>query len=325
MSAASNRRWRFTQYATTIGHFILPSPFTLKTREQFPSHPSFPSGFSSEIAPKCCRFCRPGPMTSFFMDELFGFTRTVVKARYALLTPDGFVPSQLPGWKNATAFVHISPAMGARFSQWVITFGKNGAGRGNTGGLEFFVYVLEGPCRTEIGGKRTNLAPGSFVFVPPHTEFQFSGAEESCRLLVFQKKFEPCGAKIPNALIGNQHKVPGRPFLGNEDARLQTLLPDEPAWDMAVNIFTYRPGATLPFVETHVMEHGLLMLKGQGVYRLDADWHPVRAGDVIWMGPYCPQWFVAMGKTPASYIYYKDVNRAPMLPDTAFGTIQTQR
>ena len=47
------------------------------------------------------------------------------------------------------------------------------------------------------------------------------------------------------------------------------------------------------------MEHGLLMLSGQGVYRLGDDWHPVRAGDVIWMGAYCPQWFVAMGKEPA--------------------------
>ena len=90
---------------------------------------------------------------------------------------------------------------------------------------------------------------------------------------------------------------------------MQALLPTGPAFDMAVNIFTYQPGATLPFVETHIMEHGLLMLKGQGIYRLDADWHPVQAGDVIWMAPYCPQWFVAMGPTLASYIYYKDVNR----------------
>ena len=71
------------------------------------------------------------------------------------------------------------------------------------------------------------------------------------------------------------------------------------------------PGATLPFVESHIMEHGLMMLKGQGVYRLDADWHPVQAGDVIWMASYCPQWFVCSGKSPASYIYYKDVNRHP--------------
>jgi (S)-ureidoglycine aminohydrolase len=87
------------------------------------------------------------------------------------------------------------------------------------------------------------------------------------------------------------------------------LLPDVPAFDLAMNIFTYQPGATLPFVETHIMEHGLLMLAGQGVYRLEDSWYPVAAGDAIWMAPYCPQWFVAMGKQPASYLYYKDVNR----------------
>jgi (S)-ureidoglycine aminohydrolase len=90
------------------------------------------------------------------------------------------------------------------------------------------------------------------------------------------------------------------------------LLPDSPAFDMAVNKFTYKPGATLPFVETHVMEHGLVMLSGQGVYRLEDSCYPVAAGDVIWMAPYCPQWFVAIGKQPASYLYYKDVNRAAL-------------
>ena len=97
--------------------------------------------------------------------------------------------------------------------------------------------------------------------------------------------------------------------MGDEDARLKTLLPIAPEFDMAVNIFTYQPGATLPQVEIHVMEHGLMMLAGQGVYRLSNDYFPVAAGDVIWMASYCPQWFVAMGKTAASYIYYKDIHR----------------
>ena len=128
----------------------------------------------------------------------------------------------------------------------------------------------------------------------------------------FNKRYEPlAGSPRPALVVGQTSERPGVPFLGDTDARLQTLLPDAPAFDMAVNLFTYEPGATLPFVETHVMEHGLLMLAGQGIYRLDSDWHPVQAGDVIWMAPYCAQWFVAMGKAPASYIYYKNVNRPP--------------
>ncbi len=59
----------------------------------------------------------------------------------------------------------------------------------------------------------------------------------------------------------------------------------------------YQPGAALALVEIHVMEHGLLMLQGGGIYRLGNSWYPVQTGDFIWMAPYCPQWFGALGKT----------------------------
>ncbi len=248
------------------------------------------------------------------MSDLFGFTRTVVKSRYALITPDGFVPSVVPGWKNAVVVVNISPVMaGPRFTQLHVTLDKEGTGEGNTGPNQYFIYVIEGAGSILLTNKKHRLESGSYAYLPPGTDMQLKSGGGAMRVLVFQKKFQTLkGAPAPEAIVGHQRDVKGQPFLGNDDARLQVLLPDNPAFDMAVNIFTYQPGATLPFVETHIMEHGLLMLKGQGVYRLDGDYHPVKAGDVIWMGSYCPQWFVAMGKTPASYIYYKDVNRDPM-------------
>jgi (S)-ureidoglycine aminohydrolase len=64
-------------------------------------------------------------------------------------------------------------------------------------------------------------------------------------------------------------------------------------------------------VEMHVMEHGLIMLEGGGIYRLGDSWYPVTAGDFIWMAPWCPQWFGAIGKVPAKYLIYKDWNRHP--------------
>jgi (S)-ureidoglycine aminohydrolase len=247
------------------------------------------------------------------MSDLFGFTRTVVRPRYALLTPDGFVPSNLPGWKSAVAIVNISPAVGARFTQLLVTLDKDGLGEGNTGANQYFIYALQGAGSITLAEKRHRLEAGSYVYLPPGTDIQIKSGGANLRLLVFQKNHELlAGVAKPGTMVGHERDVKGQPFLGNADARLQVLLPDQPEFDMAVNIFTYQPGATLPFVETHIMEHGLVMLKGQGVYRLDSDWHPVQAGDVIWMAPYCPQWFVAMGKTPASYIYYKDANRDPM-------------
>ena len=91
------------------------------------------------------------------------------------------------------------------------------------------------------------------------------------------------------------------------------MIPDNFAFDLAVNTMTFQPGATLPMVEIHVMEHGLLMLEGGGIYRLGEHWYPVQAGDFIWMAPYCPQWFGALGKTPAKYLIYKDWNRSPLV------------
>jgi (S)-ureidoglycine aminohydrolase len=161
--------------------------------------------------------------------------------------------------------------------------------------------------------KKRVLASGHYAYVPPDTDYEFKSERVGTRLLIFQKRFEPLpGQNVPDALFGNSAKVEGVPFLGNKNACLQKLLPDTLAFDMAVNIFVYQPGTALPFVETHIMEHGLLMLAGTGIYRLDVDWYPVQAGDVIWMAPYCPQWFAAIGDAPASYIYYKDANRAPL-------------
>jgi (S)-ureidoglycine aminohydrolase len=65
-------------------------------------------------------------------------------------------------------------------------------------------------------------------------------------------------------------------------------------------------------VEIHVMEHGLLMLEGGGIYRLGDCWYPVTAGDFIWMRAFCLQWFGALGKVPAKYLIYKDWNRSPL-------------
>jgi (S)-ureidoglycine aminohydrolase len=247
------------------------------------------------------------------MNELFGSTRTVVAARYALLTPSGFVPSNLPGWEKAVCHVLISPAMGARFCQLQVLLQNDGQCLGNTGPNECFIYVIEGTASILLDDRRHRLEAGSYVYLPAGKDLQLRSSGPNTRVLVFQKEYQALpGVARPTALVSHEREVKGQPFLGNEAARLQVLLPEPASFDMAVNIFTYQPGATLPFVETHIMEHGLLMLRGQGIYRLDADWHPVQAGDVIWMAPYCPQWFVAIGSKPASYIYYKDVNRDPI-------------
>ena len=65
--------------------------------------------------------------------------------------------------------------------------------------------------------------------------------------------------------------------------------------DMHVTIVNLEPGAEIPFMETHVMEHGLYVLEGKGVYKLNRDWVEVEAGDFMWLRAFCPQGCYAGG------------------------------
>lgn len=244
------------------------------------------------------------------MPELFGTTRAHIAARHALITPENHVTSVLPGLTRATAVVLINPAMGAGFAQLLVSFEPGGGGTLPGDGLETFGYVMSGGLTATLNGKKHPLTAGGYFFAPPGCPWSLSAAKKGTRLTFFQKRYAGlAGVEPPPPFAGNAEKVQGAPFLGDPAADLKVLLPDMPAHDWAVNLFTYQPGGHLPFVEVHVMEHGLVMLAGAGVYRLEDRWYPVEAGDVIWMAPYCAQWFVAMGKTPARYLYYKDVNR----------------
>ena len=238
-----------------------------------------------------------------------GLTRNIIRPRYALITPDGLVASVLPGWSGTTAHVILSAAMGAGLTQLLLQLEPGSTGGVETGADEWFLYIVSGAGI--LDGEA--LPTGGYAWIPPDQSFAFQAADPGTSVLVFRKQYEPLNGHPPGPrLTGHPDNIHSVPFLGDPHARLQTLLPDNPSADMAVNLFTYDPGGTLPFVETHVMEHGMLFLEGCGVYRLGDDWHPVTAGDAIWIAPYCPQWFIAAGPGPARYIYYKDINRSPV-------------
>jgi (S)-ureidoglycine aminohydrolase len=246
----------------------------------------------------------------------FGTSRSRVCRDHALIAPESFVRAPIPGWRGARGVTLVAPRMGARFAQYLALMEPGATSSPAAPGFERFLFVLDGEVEVELArGVPHALGPGGFAYLPPDADCPLRANLES-RLCVFEKRYTPLpGVLPPQALAGVERDVPGEPFLGDPDALLRVLLPDDPAFDLAVNVFTYHPGATLPMVEVHVMEHGLLMLEGQGVYRLADSWYPVREGDAIWMAPFCPQWFVAMGKGPARYLYYKDVNRDPLGPE----------
>jgi (S)-ureidoglycine aminohydrolase len=243
---------------------------------------------------------------------LYGDTRTNIAARHALIAPDSHVPSCIPGIEKAAPVILISPRMGAGLTQILVTFQESGSAFFAANAYERFAYVVGGSIRVEIDGQKHQLKEGGYAFTPAGQTCHLFDPSPGTQVNLFIKEYVALDAMpTPRSVVGNQSDIPSTAFMGDETARLQFLLPDTLSFDMGVNIFNYESGTRLPFVETHIMEHGLLMLEGEGIYRLEDAWYPVAAGDCIWMAPYCPQWFVAMGPTESRYLYFKDINRTP--------------
>jgi (S)-ureidoglycine aminohydrolase len=234
-----------------------------------------------------------------------GQTRSVYRPDHILQTPETFVRAPLPGMQKATAIVHASPAMGAQFTQYTTEFEPGGWIA--PAAAQRFIYVLDG--EVEVNG--AILSHGDFAYLPSDQAAPVS-SKIGAHAAIIEKPYRPLpGVSAPSCFSGREDHVIGAPLMGDDALEVRALLPGDPSFDFAVNTMTYLPGATLPNVEIHVMEHGLIMLAGGGIYRLGDHWYPVKKGDFIWMAPFCPQWFGALGKTPAKYLIYKDWNREP--------------
>ena len=238
-----------------------------------------------------------------------GQTRSANKRDHLLLTPDTFIRTPLPGLTGGFAIVHVAPQAGAAFTQMTVEL--DAGGTLTEGPTQRLMYVLEGQLTLEEPSARKvhKLNAGSYAFLPtehPHT----LTAKKASRVAVIEKPFLPLESeRNPQFLIGREQDLPSTALNGDKDLQVRALMPASMAFDFACNTMTYAPGAALSQVEVHYMEHGLLMLEGGGIYRLGDSWYPTTAGDFIWMAPYCPQWFGAIGKVPAKYLIYKDFNR----------------
>ena len=256
--------------------------------------------------------------------HFLGQTRSANRRDHLLLTPDTFVRTPLPGLTGGMAIVHASPQCGAGFMQMTVEFEPGGTL--TEGPAQRFLYVLQGELSLAEPDSRTphRLAAGGFAFLPTNYEHMLT-ADSTSRVAVIEKHLQPLAVEHAKAIaaqggndqpyffLGREQDVASSSLNGDEALQVRSLLPASLAFDFACNTMTYQPGASLSQVEVHSMEHGLLMLEGGGVYRLGEHWCPTQAGDFIWMAPYCPQWFGALGKQPAKYLIYKDFNRHPLL------------
>jgi (S)-ureidoglycine aminohydrolase len=239
-----------------------------------------------------------------------GRTRSSQRANHLLLTADTFVRTTLPGMKACSAIVHVGPALGARFTEYTAEFEAGGELGGTP--AQRFIFVMEGGVKLEVDGKASALGARGYAYLPTGMPHRVTATKVS-RVAIIEKYYLGLDSVAPPQLIvSNEDAVSSHALADDPRLQVKCLLPDEMSYDFAVNTMVYQPGSSLSMVEMHVMEHGLIMLEGGGIYRLGNSWYPVTAGDFIWMGPWCPQWFGAIGTVPAKYLIYKDWNRHPL-------------
>ena len=240
-----------------------------------------------------------------------GRTRSAQQPNHLLLTPDTFVRTTLRGMHACSAIVHVNPALGARFTEY--TAELEAGGELGTTSAQRFIYVIDGNVKLQVNrkGKENELSARGYAYLPEGLPYRVI-ANTGSRVAVVEKPYQALDSvEPPKLIVSSEDAVASHPLNDDPDLQVKCLLPDDMSFDFAVNTMVYQPGAALSMVEMHAMEHGLIMLEGGGIYRLGDSWYPVTAGDFIWMGPWCPQWFGAIGKVPAKYLIYKDWNRDP--------------
>ena len=238
------------------------------------------------------------------------------------------VTSALPGWEKTRLWLIARPMSGfsETFSQYVMEVEPGGGSDAPDAeaGAEHVIFVTDGLMTLTIDGQGYELDAGGYAYIPPGSRWTVLAEGKSpARFHWVRKLYEPAsGLAAPTAFVTNDRDVKPSPMPDTNGVWATTRFAD-PAdlrHDMHVNIVTFQPGGVIPFEETHVMEHGLYVLQGKAVYKLNQDWVEVEAGDFMWLRAYCPQACYAAGPGPFRYLLYKDVNRhARLRGPGAFG------
>ncbi|SEQ39887.1 (S)-ureidoglycine aminohydrolase [Loktanella sp. DSM 29012] len=255
--------------------------------------------------------------------------RAVFTDAYAVIprgTMRDITTSYLPFWDATRLWVIARPMTGfaETFSHYIMEIGPGGGSDRPEldPQAQGVLFVVDGNATLTVGGATHTLAPGGYAYLPPGSDWALRNAGDAAlRFHWIRKAYDAVpGLDAPDVIISHDDDV-APTVMPDTDGRWATTRfvdPSDLRHDMHVTIVTFEPGGVIPFLETHVMEHGLYVLQGKAAYRLNTDWVEVEAGDYMWLRAFCPQACYAGGPGPFRYLLYKDVNRhMPLRPLTA--------
>lgn len=246
--------------------------------------------------------------------------RAMFTEAYAVI-PKGvqrdIVTSYLPFWELTRLWVLARPLSGfaETFSQYIMEVQPKGGSQSpeQDPNAESVLFVVEGSIELTINNQAHTLETGGYAYIPPSTDWSLiNNSTDVARFHWIRKRYQAvAGIDAPDPFVTNENDVDpvAMPNTQGRWATTRFVDPTDMRHDMHVNIVTFEPGGVIPFAETHVMEHGLYVLEGKAVYRLNQDWVEVEAGDFMWLRAFCPQACYAGGPGKFRYLLYKDVNR----------------
>ena len=252
--------------------------------------------------------------------DSIGSGRSIFKTAYAVIPQEvmkDIVVSYFPNWNLCRAWVLSRPMTGfsETFSQSIIEICPEGGSKKPESDprAECVIFVLDGKLELTLSNKNYILTPGSYVFIPPDYNWTiFNHSKEPARLIWIRKIYNVAeDIEKPEPFVKNEKDLKPIPMpdTGGVWSTTRFVDPLDLRHDMHVNIVSIEPGGVIPFMETHVMEHGIYILQGKGIYNLNMDSVEVGAGDFIWLRAFCPQSCYAGGSETFRYLLYKDVNR----------------
>jgi len=250
--------------------------------------------------------------------------RAVFTEAYAVI-PKGvmqdIVTSAFPFWENTRAWVLARPLTGfaETFSQYIMEVAPGGGSRTPEpdSTVQSVLFVVDGEATLTCNGSTDAIGPGGYAYIPAGSDWSlFNKGATPTTFHWIRKRYEAVtGLDWPDPIIANEADIAPTvmPDTNGVWATTRFVDPADMRHDMHVTIVTFEPGGCIPFAETHVMEHGLYVLEGKAVYRLNKDWVEVEAGDFMWLRAFCPQACYAGGPGRFRYLLYKDVNRHPKM------------
>ncbi|MDX2482221.1 MAG: bifunctional allantoicase/(S)-ureidoglycine aminohydrolase [Pseudodonghicola sp.] len=246
--------------------------------------------------------------------------RAMFTDAYAVIPKGCFsdiVTSLLPFWEGARFWIMARPLSGfaETFSQYIGELVPGGGSeRPETDPrAQAVLFVVAGQMTLTIAGEPHDMGPGGYAYIPAGTAWALHNSGDApVRFHWVRKAYQSVeGIAPPEPFVTKEADIAPTAMPGTEGkwATTRFVDPADLRYDMHVNVVTFEPGAVIPFAETHVMEHGLYVLEGKAVYRLNQDWVEVEAGDFMWLRAFCPQACYAGGPGRFRYLLYKDVNR----------------